>query len=275
MAKPLMEGATTSAKLSETRTLRKDRWWLEPLLIFSTLTLFIIYATFRTFENQFYSVPHHLPVPWSEGLVPDLLSPFYSPLFLVDWKIFGFTITPAMLIMPFPLIFRATCYYFRKAYYRAFFLTPPACAVRGNAKPEYSGEKNFPWALQNLHRFALYFALILLVILGIDVIKSLRFADGWGLSVGSLILLGDWLLLLGYVFGCHSFRHLSGGCLDCFSCSSLNRARYSLWQKITFLNERHAFFAWSSLIGIGLADFYIRLVTSGTIQDFVFFKLWL
>jgi len=272
MAKQLIEGVTTSEKPLEKRTLRTDRWWVEPALTFIVLTLFIIYATFRTFENQFYSSTHHLPVLWSEGSVPDLLSPFYSPLFLVDWKIAGITISPAMIILPFPLFFRLSCYYYRKAYYRAFFWTPPACAVRGTAKSHYTGEKEFPWALQNLHRYALYFALVFILILGLDVIKSMSFADGWGLSVGSLVLLANWLLLSGYTLGCHSFRHLSGGCLDCFSCSLGTRARHSLWQKITSLNERHAFFAWTSLFSVALADFYVRLVTSGTIQEFVFFK---
>ena len=28
-----------------------------------------------------------------------------------------------------PLGFRGTCYYYRKAYYRAFFWDPPACAI--------------------------------------------------------------------------------------------------------------------------------------------------
>ena len=34
---------------------------------------------------------------------------------------------PALLVLPFPLTFRLTCYYYRKAYYRAFFWSPPAC----------------------------------------------------------------------------------------------------------------------------------------------------
>jgi len=36
------------------RTLRTDRWWLQPLMTFSVLIAFVIYATFRAFENKHY-----------------------------------------------------------------------------------------------------------------------------------------------------------------------------------------------------------------------------
>ena len=36
---------------------------------------------------------------------------------------------PAILVLWIQVLFRATCYYFRGAYYKAFFLDPPACAV--------------------------------------------------------------------------------------------------------------------------------------------------
>ena len=35
----------------------------------------------------------------------------------------------AALTLPFLLLFRLTCYYYRKAYYRSFWISPPACAV--------------------------------------------------------------------------------------------------------------------------------------------------
>ena len=48
------------------RTLRTDKWWLQPLLIVGALVAFIIYATFRAFEGKHY-------------FVEPLVSPFYSP----------------------------------------------------------------------------------------------------------------------------------------------------------------------------------------------------
>ena len=53
-------------------------------------------------------------------------------------------------------------------------MTPPACAV-GAARPgAYNGERKL-LIFQNLHRFAMYFALLFLVFLWHDFIKSLSF----------------------------------------------------------------------------------------------------
>ena len=38
-------------------------------------------------------------------------------------------ISPAILVLVVPLGFRFTCYYYRKAYYRSIWQSPPACAV--------------------------------------------------------------------------------------------------------------------------------------------------
>ena len=61
------------------------------------------------------------------------------------------------------IAFRATCYYYRGAYYKAFFLTPPSCAVGGVSR-RYRGETRL-WLFQNLHRYALYGGVFLLVCL--------------------------------------------------------------------------------------------------------------
>ena len=45
------------------------------------------------------------------------------------------------------------------------------------------------------------------------------------------------------------------------------RARTRPGKVAQFLNERHMLFAWASLISVGFADFYIRLVASGAILD--------
>jgi hypothetical protein len=66
--------------------------------------------------------------------------------------------------------------------------------------------------------------------------------------------------LLAYTFGCHSFRHLVGGKLDCFSCDGVAQTRYSLWTKVTVLNNRHAMWAWLSLFTVAGVDLYIRYV---------------
>src|ERR1700716_1962223 len=111
-------------------TMRRDAWWVELIPAIVLLGGFGIYATLRAFEGAHYE--------WGP-----YLSPFYSPLidphhhWLPQW------FSPALLILIWPLGLRATCYYYRKAYYRAFFLDPPACAV-SESKGNYKGETAFP-----------------------------------------------------------------------------------------------------------------------------------
>src|SRR5262249_23994798 len=150
----------------------------------------------------------------------------------------------------------ATCYYYRKAYYRAFFLDPPGWAV-GERKHEYRGETSFPLILQNMHRFFLYVALIFNVILWYDAIVAFFPGGGFGVTLGTLVLVLNASLLMFYSLSCHSLRHLVGGKLDCFSCSAPNRARHKAWLRLTKLNEHHMLWAWSSLIVVAGADFYV------------------
>lgn len=252
---------------------REDAWWIQPLFTVIVLTAFIAYATFRTFENNYFLTELNLPKLWAEGKVGHLLSPFYSPLIITDWVVFGKHVSPAILILIFPLSFRLTCYYYRKAYYRSFFWNPPACAVKGPIqRKDYKGEKGFPFVLQNVHRFTMYIALIFIFILSWDVVLSMQYSNGWGISFGTLILLINVILLGGYTFGCHSFRHLIGGNINCFSCSKSAKLRHGIWGNVTALNERHALFAWASLVWVALSDFYVRLVCTGAINDPVFIR---
>ena len=73
-------------------------------------------------------------------------------------------------------VFRFTCYYYRGAYYKAFWADPPACAV-GEPRKRYLGEATFPLILQNIHRYFLYVALVFLLFLAHDVWKALWFTD--------------------------------------------------------------------------------------------------
>ncbi|HEU4434275.1 MAG TPA: hypothetical protein VFR51_12915 [Pyrinomonadaceae bacterium] len=229
---------------------RRDAWWVELVPVVVVLGAFSIYATWRAFENSFYE--------WGP-----YLSPFYSPLLKPSWWPFS----PALLILGGPLGFRATCYYYRKAYYRAFFLDPPACAVGEGRSHRYRGETAFPLILQNLHRYFLYTALIFLIILWYDAFHAFWFNGRFGIGVGSLVLLVNIVLLSLYTVSCHSLRHIVGGNVDCFSCVALGGARHGAWKRLSFLNEHHMLFAWLSLFSVGLADLYVRLVATGTIHD--------
>jgi hypothetical protein len=163
------------------------------------------------------------------------LSPFYSP----DLKSFGLHLpfTYAFFVIWAPLGLRATCYYYRKAYYRAFFLAPPGCAVAGLQRRRYAGETRFPFVLQNAHRFFFYLAVVVLGFLWFDAVRSFFFRSAggsysFGVGLGSLIMVANVVLLSMFTFGCNSFRHLIGGKLDCFTCSPAARTRHRLWLSV-------------------------------------------
>lgn len=255
------------------KTLRKDRWWVGPVLTVLGLTGFVVYSTWAAFQGAYY---------WHGSY----LSPFYSPLIFIDpsapgsaplahawigsWPSWWPSIlpaSPAFLILPFPGIFRFTCYYYRKAYYRSFTGTPPACAVSARPQKDYKGE-TYLLLFQNLHRYALYFALLFIFILYYDAIMSF-FRDGkFGVGVGSLVLLANATFLACYTLGCHSYRHLVGGKLDCFSCNWVSKKRHGIWARVSALNQKHMLYAWVSLFWVGFSDFYVRMVSMGVIRDF-------
>ncbi|MDO8526331.1 MAG: succinate dehydrogenase [Deltaproteobacteria bacterium] len=231
-------------------TQRKDSWWLQPLLVAFGLGNFGVYSTWAAFQGNNYE--------WGP-----YLSPFYSPLFLFKW----WPLSPALLILWAPLGFRATCYYYRKSYYRAFFGDPPACAVGEFGEKKYSGETKFPFILQNLHRFFLYVAIFVIVVLWWDVFKAFWFDGKFGIGVGTLVMFFNTTFLSLYTFSCHSFRHLVGGKRDCFSCGKGAKTEYKVWSVVSMLNENHMLWAWISLTTVGLTDVYIRLCAMGVITD--------
>ena len=239
------------------RVERKDPWWIEPLTYVVVLGGFVIYAAWAALQNaNYYAEPY--------------LSPFYSPCLARNCvhqmiPIIGswWNLSPAILIVGSPLAFRVTCYWWRRTYYRGFFFSPPACAIP-EARKRYSGETRFPFILQNIHRYSMYLAAIVLLFLWWDVIQAFDFGGHFGVGLGTVILAVDGVLLTGYVFGCHSARYLVGGHLDSFHRASL---RFRLWSLATKFNVRHGWWAWSSLIVVAFTDLYIRMVAMGVIVD--------
>ena len=131
----------------------------------------------------------------------------------------------------------------------------------------YRGETAFPWILNNFHRFAFYATFVQVLFLWYDAIVAFNFAGHFGIGLGSVLLLANVLLLSAYTFGCHALRHLAGGELDCFSCSTAARARFRLWKGITVLNVRHDRWAWASLASVAATDIYVRLLMAGVLHD--------
>ena len=143
---------------------------------------------------------------------------------------------------------------------------PPACAVGARPQRNYKGETAL-FLFQNLHRYTLYIAIAYIFILSYDAYLAFWRDGRFGIGVGTVILLINPILLATYTLGCHSFRHLVGGQLNCFSCDARSEARHGIWKSVSWLNARHMRFAWFSLVWVGLADFYVRMVSMGYIRD--------
>lgn len=246
---------------------RHDAWWLGPLATALGLGAFVVYGAIRGITQQYYELGV------GTDLYPDhayLLAPFYSPLIAVPaWLPSWFS--PAFFILWMPGGFRVTCYYYRKAYYRAYFLDPPGCAVGEARGHSYRGETRL-FLFQNLHRYLLYFALLVLVFLSIDVVYSCLWPTGsggyeFGISVATVLMTANIVCLSLYTFSCHSMRHLVGGGIDCFSCVAFGQARFKLWSGISELNKHHMLWAWVSLCTVGFTDIYVWLVAAGRIED--------
>ena len=258
-------GGPTRASIGE-RTLRQDRWWLYPAVTFTVFFSFVVYSTVRAFmARDYFAEPY--------------LSPFYSPCLgdcVEGSSDFGqpfgwFPLSAALIILIFPLGFRLTCYYYRKAYYRAFWLSPPACGV---AEPHaaYTGETRFPLILQNVHRWFWYATFVVALILTWDVVLAFGPApgesDGIHMGLGTVLMLVNVAFIWLYQLSCHSCRHIVGGRLRHFS---KHPVRYKLWTWVSVLNKRHANYAWLSLFSVALVDLYIYLLASGAFDDPRFF----
>jgi hypothetical protein len=235
------------APLSQIRIWR-PYWWAYPALVFVVLSAFVGYG--------FYAI-----LDWAGSYTP-YLSPFYSPLITIG----GHPLLPVFYIAWVPLGFRATCYYYRKAYYRSFFLEPPACAVP-DRPGHYTGETRLPLILQNAHRYFWYLATIVLGFLWYDTGRAFDFHGHFGVGVGSVLMLANVLCLTGYTLGCHALRSLVGGGIDCYSCSRFRETRHGAWRFVSILNGRHALWAWISLFSVSIADGYIRLLIHGVFAD--------
>ena len=263
-----MASAPLPVRRSFGQTMRTDAWWVQPAIVFLILSTFIVYATWAAFQGNFYSYGPYLSPFYSPEIWGNSPHAWFGPppAWWPSWLIFS----PALLILPFPGLFRFTCYYYRGAYYKSFWADPPSCAV-GEPRKSYWGESSLPLILQNVHRYFLYVALIFLVILLSDVYKALWFTDpatgqtSFGIGVGTLVLALNVTFLSCYTLGCHSFRHVVGGFRDRLAGAPIRKKAYDC---ASCLNRAHMRWAWMSLISVMFADVYVRLCAMGIWTDF-------
>ena len=200
------------------QTTRPDAWWVQPLAVFLGFSAFIIYSTWAAFHPLYNGTCAY----WYNGSGANYLSPFFSP------EIFGYSphalfggkpawwpgwmpFSPAFLVLWAPAGFRFTCYYYRGAYYKAFWADPINCAV-GEPRKSFLGERSFPLIMQNIHRYFFYLAALFIVILSYDAWLGMWYTDDagkahFGIGVGTIVLTLNAVFLGMYTFGCHSLRH--------------------------------------------------------------------
>ncbi len=275
---PLPQALPRARAMGETT--RRDRWWVAPLLTFLGLFAFIVYSTWAAFQGGHFTVQgtHYLSPMYSPVLfdIPGQHSGHAwfgeAPAWLMKvWPPF-MVFSPAFLILWAPAGFRFTCYYYRGAYYKAFWGDPFNCAVGepGFRGKNYRGEAKFPLTIQNIHRLFFYIAAVFIGLLAYDAVMSYTFpkSDGsgssFGVGLGSLVLTINPILLGGYTFGCHVFRHLVGGRRD--TLSSLG-GRKKMYECVSCLNRGHMRWAWASLFWVGFTDFYVRMCSMGVWHD--------
>ena len=251
---------------------RVDRWWVEQAATAIGLVVFFGYLTFRAVNPTYVwydpyisptvAPPVFTPASGYPGAVP--VEHAWLGAFPAWWPPF-LPQSPAFFLPAVAIAFRLTCYYYRGTYYRVFTLTPPSCAVRGTSR-RYRGETSL-LLFQNLHRYTLYGALVLLVCVWWESLSAF-FRDGrFGIGVGTVVMVANASLLTAYAFGCHSWRHLVAGRLDCFTCERAVSPRHKVWTGSSWLNARHMPFAWFSLVWVAFTDLYVYLVSSGALRD--------
>jgi len=256
----------TGSKSRFGKTYRKDAWWAYPLFVFLALTFFVVYVTWAAWQGKnYWSGPYLSPL-----YSPELFGPSPHSWFGTQpsWWPDAIRFSPALFVLWAPGLFRLTCYYYRGAYYKAFWADPPSCTV-SEPRKKYWGENSFPLIIQNIHRYFLYVALFFILFLGYDVWKALWFAGpsgkkDFGIGIGTLVLAVNVVLLAGYTFGCHSLRHLVGGFIDRLSGSPVRRKAYIC---VSCFNRRHMLWAWMSLFWVMFSDVYIRLCALGVWRD--------
>ena len=252
-------------------TERRDWWWIEPMLV--VRRVLVVPRLRRPGRRSRTRTSSYGPY----------LSPFYSPLLWgdsphawfgpkPDWWPALAPFSPALLILPFPGLFRFTCYYYRGAYYKAFWADPVSCTVGEPRGTSYWGERWFPLVLQNVHRYFAYAAVhlhrhpVVRRLAGAVVHRVRRPARPSSASASARSCCAvNVVLLASYTFGCHSLRHLFGGRKDEISKSPMQPGLLQLLERAQ--RPAHAVRLVQPVLGRALTDVYVRLCSMGVLTD--------
>ena len=216
-------------------------------------------------QNNYYVAEYHYLTPFyspciSKGCTPEA-SHFWPQILPDVWWL-----PYAALSLPFLLLFRLTCYYYRGAYYRSVWQSPTACAV---AEPhaKYTGETRLPLIIQNTHRYFFYIAGIISVINTYDAIIAFHSPSGLRIRLGQR----DSRRQRGHAVGVHAVLPLLPARRRRPAQALLQTpCRYWMWTQVSRLTPGTSCTRGSRSGTLMLTDFYVMLVASGTISDLRF-----
>jgi hypothetical protein len=254
------------------RTTRVDYWWLAPASTAIGLIIFFGYLTFRAFNATYV---------WFESVhQPHGGAPFFTPVsgypgsVPLDHAWFGnVSLVVAAVSSAVTGILRAGA---RHCFPSHLLLLPRRVLQGGVHEATELRGGRVTFRLSRRTRAAPVSESAPLHALWRSLPHRLPVVGGpgaffkqghFGIGVGTVVMVMNAALLTGYTFGCHSWRHLIGGQLDCFTCEQRSVASIRHVEGSTWLNERHMAFAWFCLVWVAFTDFYIYLVSSGTIRD--------
>ena len=86
-------------------TMRRDAWWVQPAIVFLMLSAFIVYATWAAFQGEHYAYGPYLSPFYSPELFGSSPHAWFGPK--PGWWPAWLPFSPALLILPFPGLFRA------------------------------------------------------------------------------------------------------------------------------------------------------------------------
>ena len=231
------------------QTMRRDAWWAQPLLTFVD-TRRRLSSTRRGRHFKASTTSSGRICRRSIRRCSSVTGPTAGSDRSPDGGRRRCRFRAALLILWAPGGFRFTCYYYRGAYYKAFWADPPSCAV-GEPRKQYLGERSFPLILQNIHRYfpvpgdALSVRPVLRRLEGDVVHRRGTAGRRSGLASARSCSRRTRCSSSCYTLGCHSFRHLVGGVLDQLSHHPARRKGCTT--AANCLNAAHMKLAWMSL----------------------------
>src|SRR5690349_12855153 len=100
-----MEGINSTGTVQRFgTTFRKDAWYLPPLVVFLTLSVFVIYVTWAAFQGENYHFGNYISPLYSPELFGDSPHAWFGPK--PGWWPQALPWSPALLILWAPGLFR-------------------------------------------------------------------------------------------------------------------------------------------------------------------------